>query len=369
MDEKLIRVLGIKDCSMAPRSLTGFKMELTIRKCILILMLSATVPIWASVDYSSMSLQELNEVNLHALEKRERKAFLKAHKKAFKQSEKERKAKEKAEAKAKARKKKARKKQEELEALQNIPVCFTDFNCERKWAAARDWVIRNAGYKIQIYSDDLIETHNSTGSSMDLHARVLKTLLGGVGESRVYRIELTVGCANIFGCSPDVKTSIRNFNKAVGAVNTTDPDCYKALVHAMKSTPPIGIYAVEFYDKVLVKQVCLESPADRAGIQVDDVIAAVDGIEISSQQNLIDSLITIRAGDLVNLSVKRRRRDFDVDVQFPNLSELDSYSRTEAKQVEKTARDRLAEIKHLLDSGFITNEEYADKKKEIIDSL
>jgi hypothetical protein len=340
-------------------------MTLSIRKIALLILFSVAVPIWAGVDYSTMTLQELENINANDLEKKERRAFTKARKKAQKQAEKEQKAKIKAEGKAK----KERKKQAELEAIQNVPVCFTEYNCERKWAAARDWVNRNAGYKIQIYSDDLIETYNSTSSSTALHARVTKTLLGDVGGSRVYAIGVTVGCDNIFGCSPKEKDSVLNFNKVVGAINTSDPECYENLVHSMKSTPPIGIYAIDFYHKVLVKQVCFGSPADQAEIQVDDIVTSIDEVAVFSLQDLRDGLATVRAGDLVNIGIRREPSDLHIEVNFPNISELDKYARPEAKKFEKTAEDRLSELEHLFDSGLITKEEYTDKRKGIIDSL
>lgn len=43
----------------------------------------------------------------------------------------------------------------------SIPVCSSADDCEFKWAAARRWVQNNAGFRIQNYSEDFIQTHKS----------------------------------------------------------------------------------------------------------------------------------------------------------------------------------------------------------------
>jgi hypothetical protein len=333
------------------------------RKCMLVFLFSVTVPIYADVDYSSMSLEELEVININNLEKKEQKAFTKARDKARKQAKKDRKAKRKAQAKAD----KERRKQQELEALQNVPVCFTEYNCEKKWAAARDWVNNNAKYKIQIYSDDLIETYKGSNTSADLYARVTKTLLGGVGDSKVYAIELSAGCANIFGCFPNAKKSLLNFNQVVGAANSSDPNCYKDLVSNMKSTPPIGVYALESNNKVRIKQVCVGTPAHEAGIEVNDIITSIDDVEVISQEDLMGRLAKTQAGDVIKIGLIGKYGSTHLELLIPELSEADGL--IGYGQLQKTTKGRLSELKQLFDSGFVTKEEYSEKRKEIIDAL
>jgi hypothetical protein len=73
------------------------------------------------------------------------------------------------------------------------PICRTDKDCERMWAAARQWVMEHADFKIQTYSADYIETFNIRDfASTGLWARVTKT----PGEGSSYRIAVTIGCNN-----------------------------------------------------------------------------------------------------------------------------------------------------------------------------
>jgi hypothetical protein len=313
----------------------------------------------AEIDYSQMSLDELKEIDKSALNKSDRKKLERTLKKAKK---KERKAKEK--------QKNEQKKQAELESLVNVPVCFTENNCERKWAEARDWVNSNAGYKIQIYSDDLIETYTSSGSSTDLNARVTKTLLGDVGGVRAYALELTVGCANIFGCFPNDKKALIDFNKRVSAVNTADPGCYESLLERMEETPPIGVFAIEFSGKVRVKQICSGSPAAEAGMLEDDVITSVNGVAITTSEILFSELNQIRGGEVVTIGLIGRYGRQELEVHFPKLEDL-KYDNDDSRSggTARSLKERLEELSKLFDSGLITEDEFQTKRKSIMDSL
>lgn len=94
-----------------------------------------------------------------------------------------------------------------------VPVCVGESDCRAKWEAAQVWIVRNSGFKLQVATDVLLETYNSTNSSVKLAVRVVKVPMGG-GK---YRIEVTTRCANIFGCSPDSWAAAHDFNQVVGA--------------------------------------------------------------------------------------------------------------------------------------------------------
>lgn len=94
-----------------------------------------------------------------------------------------------------------------------IPVCHSEQECAAKWGAAQIWVAQNCGMKIQICTDSIIETYNST--SMRLAARVIKEPAGG----GTYRILIRTWCGNIFGCSPNAWNAAINFNRYVGSLN------------------------------------------------------------------------------------------------------------------------------------------------------
>lgn len=99
------------------------------------------------------------------------------------------------------------------EFQRTIPICEGEEDCKVKWEAAQIWISNNAGYKIQIATDALIETYNAVGSSPYLAAKVTKEPLGG-GR---YRIFVQLWCDNLLGCMPKPIKAALKFNQYVGA--------------------------------------------------------------------------------------------------------------------------------------------------------
>lgn len=95
----------------------------------------------------------------------------------------------------------------------SVPTCEGAEECELKWAAARRWVLENAGFKLQNVTNDFLETYNPTNHSPSLAARVMKEPIGG-GR---YRIVVSLWCANMFGCIPDAWDAAQAFNNYVNA--------------------------------------------------------------------------------------------------------------------------------------------------------
>jgi hypothetical protein len=93
----------------------------------------------------------------------------------------------------------------------NAPICTTQSQCEIAWAAARQWVLDNAGYKLQQYSTDYMETYNS--SDRDLAARVSKVPVGDGS----YRIVAKLWCSTDYGCAVRPDKAVEGFYEYVGS--------------------------------------------------------------------------------------------------------------------------------------------------------
>jgi hypothetical protein len=93
-----------------------------------------------------------------------------------------------------------------------IPVCDGEADCKEKWSAAQVYIANNAGLKIQVLSDAIIETYNPGKNSSLLAAQVTKVPLGG-GK---YQIEIKTWCNNPFGCTPKAWDVALGFNEYVG---------------------------------------------------------------------------------------------------------------------------------------------------------
>lgn len=105
-----------------------------------------------------------------------------------------------------------------VKAIAPAPVCATPAQCSAEWAEARTFVLQNAGYKIQTYSSDFMQTYNATDESTSLAATVNKQPVPG----GAYKIVASFSCDNMFGCFPNAGTTLDQFNRAVAAAGALD---------------------------------------------------------------------------------------------------------------------------------------------------
>lgn len=100
-----------------------------------------------------------------------------------------------------------------VELERTVPVCDGEADCKAKWEAAQLWIVRNAGWKLQLTTDVLLQTYNAVGGSPKIAVQAVKEPIGG-GK---YRILVTVSCDNIFGCVPNQWDAALDFNKVVSS--------------------------------------------------------------------------------------------------------------------------------------------------------
>lgn len=78
----------------------------------------------------------------------------------------------------------------------NMPVtCENKEQCDTMWAKAQIFVAQNAGYKIQVATDFIIETYSTSQLSNGFSIRVIKTPLGD-GK---FQLILTTSCGEYPG--------------------------------------------------------------------------------------------------------------------------------------------------------------------------
>lgn len=82
-----------------------------------------------------------------------------------------------------------------------------------KWAAARTYVLNTAGYRMQTYSADFMQTYPAVGGKTEIAAEVNRQPAPGGG----YAIVAKFWCDNPFGCFPNQWDALDGFNKAVAA--------------------------------------------------------------------------------------------------------------------------------------------------------
>jgi hypothetical protein len=83
------------------------------------------------------------------------------------------------------------------EELETPLYCEGEQQCRDLWERATYYISTNAGYKMQLSNDTLIETYNSIDTRL-----AWKVVKKPLGKGR-YQIITSAWCNNVFGCTPD----------------------------------------------------------------------------------------------------------------------------------------------------------------------
>lgn len=73
-------------------------------------------------------------------------------------------------------------------------------------------------------------------------------------------------------------------------------------------------YGVDATEGALVTEVAENSAAAQAGLQVEDIITAVDGDVVDTERTLADRILAYEPGDVITLSVTRAGESLDIEV-------------------------------------------------------
>ncbi|RLJ20166.1 hypothetical protein DJ030_07565 [bacterium endosymbiont of Escarpia laminata] len=258
--------------------------------------------------------------------------------------------------------------QQQATINENIPVCYGSRDCETKWAAARKWVLNNAGRKIQIYSDDLIETYNPAQNSPSIAARINKEPTG----NGAYAITITVWCNNIFGCVPKKTAAIMDFNNHINAVKVQDYSVYKdSLKEINYSKPLMGAFFVYFNEKVIVKTVSSGSPSEKAGMKPQDIITRIGVTNIHSKEDFNKIMEKVSFGEIIKLNVMRNGIENPLTIELPTKKEINqiriSGNTVNHRITTNDIESKIESLSNLLEKGLITQEEYNKKKTELLE--
>jgi len=261
--------------------------------------------------------------------------------------------------------------QQQAEMDETAPLCYGEKDCEVKWAAARTWVLNNSKMKIQIYSDDLIETYNPPPDSPLLAARVTKIPAPNMKEC--YGISVYVWCKNMFGCVPDIHSAVVNFNNYINSIKVEDKSAYISLVKEADFERPVsGFIAPVINNKVIVKSVLPGSPAERAGLKAQDIIVKFgeQNVENITAPQFMDLLKKTKFDDKKKVQVIRNGQRFDLVIEFPSKEEVQNMAKSEGiprpSKEDESMEQKLETLNRLLGKGLITQKEYDQKKKELL---
>ncbi len=84
-----------------------------------------------------------------------------------------------------------------------------------------------------------------------------------------------------------------------------------------------------------VKEIVEDSPAQKAGLEINDIITEVNGKEIKSSSDLVDTVKSASVGDVLKLKVYRQGKTIDVDITVSE--KIQSAKQDEAEDAESQA--------------------------------
>ena len=87
-----------------------------------------------------------------------------------------------------------------------------------------------------------------------------------------------------------------------------------------KEVIPYTDTTLKLENGIYVVQVMYDSPADKAGIREKDIITQIDGITIEKIQDLREYIYTKKAGETVNVKIKRKNKIIDIAVQLGKMN-------------------------------------------------
>jgi hypothetical protein len=93
-----------------------------------------------------------------------------------------------------------------------LPVrCGSRDQCDRWWRTAQVWVVKNAGYRVQIATDAIVQTAGPDSGSSSWFFLATRAPHADGGEA----IELEARCGSAATCSPAYETAVADFKRAV----------------------------------------------------------------------------------------------------------------------------------------------------------
>ncbi len=163
-------------------------------------------------------------------------------------------------------------------------------------------------YEDFIQTDAAINPGNSGGALVNLRGELVGINTAIASRSGGYQ---GIGFAIPSQMAMTIKESLVEHGRVVrGWLGVAIQNVTSDLAEALGLTPGKG---------VLVGDVTKDSPADKAGIQREDVILSVDGVETNDMGRLRTLVATKGAGNMAHVSLLRQGRKVEVDVALAEL--------------------------------------------------
>ncbi|MDR2735375.1 MAG: S1C family serine protease [Puniceicoccales bacterium] len=167
----------------------------------------------------------------------------------------------------------------------------------------------------------IIVGENSSYGSTSFPVKLTRTNLpidGGETGSPVFSIDGTLAGIMIASL-PDMRSS---FLMPAWTLDRVCSDIIKTggVTHCTAGFFVHQQYTQENGVQILVSRIQQDSPAEKAGILIDDVISAINGNKIVNIGDIANSLFLLRPGDIVNIDIIRKGNMLQLPVKLDDQS-------------------------------------------------
>ena len=185
----------------------------------------------------------------------------------------------------------------------------------------------------------------STGSTMNLIQTDCAINSGNSGGAlfNLYGEVIGITNAKYSSSSASSEASIDNIGFAIPIDNVRS--IFKSIIeNGYVSKPFIGVSIADVSAETqsyglpagaAVKEIVEDSPAQKAGLEINDIITEVNGKEIKSSSDLSDTVKGASVGDVLKLKVYRQGKTIDVDITVSE--KIQSAKQDEAADTESQA--------------------------------
>ncbi len=172
--------------------------------------------------------------------------------------------------------------------------------------------------------------------------------------------------------APPFNDAILSFNNYVSSIQANDATCYKSMIDDKK--PRMGFFPIATpTNKFIIKSVCIDSPAHKAGLLPNNEVLKIGNTTISSKEDLISSAKDETFGDTVSVEIMRNGIRQIYQGKLPSKEEVlllkSTPNKGETLSANPSVEEKLIELERLLQKGLITQEEYETKRKQLINGL
>ncbi len=93
-------------------------------------------------------------------------------------------------------------------------------------------------------------------------------------------------------------------------------------VRPFESQPYLGVSLEETDNGVVIREVVPQSPADEAGLQIEDVIVSINGTAVTTREEAVSAIQALKVGDNVSLEIMRDNETLTVEATLGSRFEV-----------------------------------------------